>query len=213
MEDKDDKNPPIISNVKIALIGNSAVGKSCIINRFTKGVFEENIKPTIGIGFAQKYLLIDGVNIQCNLWDTAGQEKYKSMGKECYRDAFIVCLVYDITDAKSFEDIEKVWLPDLKKFGEKYRVLALVGNKCDLYANEKVDESKAREYAEKIKASFFLSSAKNGDNIDILFENLVRKYLDPNFIIKVNLLKKERGGNICLKDGSDNKKAKKGSCC
>ena len=72
MEDKDDKNPPIISNVKIALIGNSAVGKSCIIHRFTKGVFEENIKPTVGIGFAQKYLLIDGILLvkkNINQWE------------------------------------------------------------------------------------------------------------------------------------------------
>ena len=201
-----------IENVKIVLIGSSWVGKSSIIHRFTKGKFEENIKPTVGIGFTQKYLLINDINVQCNLWDTAGLEKYRSLGQKFYKDAYIVCLVYDITNDKSFEDIEQIWLPNLLNCGEKYTVLALVGNKCDLYANEKVAETEAREYANSIGAEFFLTSAKNGDNIDILFESLVRKYLDPEYIIKINSLKEERGDGIDLKN-DDKHKNKKSKCC
>ena len=204
--------PIKFQNVKIALIGNSWVGKTSIIQRFATGKFKEDIKSTIGIGFTQKYLSIDGVNIQCNLWDTAGQEKYRSMGKECYKDAYIVCLVYDITNVTTFEDIKEVWLPNLLDYGEKYTVLALVGNKCDLYGDEKVNETEARDYAKSIDAAFYLTSAKDGENINELFENLVRKYLDPNFIIKINSLKEERGDSIDLKNG-DKHKNKKKKCC
>ena len=207
----DDKSIP---GVKIALIGDSGVGKSCITKRFATGKFDENVSITVGIGFTQKYLIINDTKIQCNLWDTAGSEKYRALGRKFYKDAYIVCLVYDISSYSSFENIEKVWYPDLKQYGEKYTVLAVVGNKCDLYKNEQVDESKARAFAEKIKALFFLTSAKCGDNINILFENAVGKYLDPNFIEKVNSEKADRGSNnnIKIKKNSDGKQ-ENSSCC
>ena len=212
MEDKD-VNSGTIPNVKIALIGDSGVGKTCIVQRFSKGVFDKNIKTTIGLGFTQKYLTVNNKEIQCNLWDTAGAEKYRSIGRRFYKDAYIICLVYDITDAKSFEDIEKFWIPDLKNYGEECTLLALVGNKSDLYENEKVDETNARKYAEKIKALFFLTSAKSGDNINNLFESLIKKYLDPDFIIKINSLKEKKGESIGLKDGLEDIETKKGFCC
>ena len=210
----DDNKSQKIPNVKIILIGNAFVGKTSIIERFSSGNFNENIRPTIGIGSINKLLTInDNTKIMCNLWDTAGKEVYLSLNKECFRDAFIVCLVYDITDEKSFEDIDKIWLPFLRENGEKYIILGLVGNKSDLYTNEKVDESKARDYAKTINASFLLSSAKNGDNIDILFENLVSKYLDQKFINKIISLKKERGENFNVNIGNSGKNKKKKGCC
>ena len=205
------EEPLKIPSVKIALIGNEGVGKTCIIERFSKGIFSD-VKATVGIGFTQKYLKINNQTIQCNLWDTSGQEKYRNIGKESYKDAYIVCLVYDITNNKSFEDIKDIWISNLKKYGEKNVILAIVGNKNDLYENEKVDENKAREYAKSINASFFLTSAKSGENIDSLFENLVKKYLNPEFIIKINSLNGENIENFDLENVNVDKK-KKGCCC
>ena len=218
MEDKDDKeneveNSEKIESVKVALIGSSSVGKTSIIQRFSENTFSENPKVTVGIGFTQKFLKINNQTIQCNIWDTAGTEKYRSMGKKCYKDAYIVCLVYDISNEQSFKEIETVWYPNLKENGEKYKIVALVGNKNDLYNEcECVDEEKARNYATKINASFFLTSAKNGFNIDILFESLMKKYLDPKFIINVKSLKNEKGKNVKLKKNSKDSDKKSGCC-
>ena len=113
-------------------------------------------------------------------------------------------MVYDITNYESFEDIKKIWFNELKEHHEKYTILALVGNKCDLYKNEKVDDSIAIDYAKTINALFFLTSAKNGDNIDRLFENLLRKHLKFGF----NSLEEGRDNNISLKKKKNNKNKK-----
>ena len=216
----DENKPQKISSVKITLIGNVSVGKTSILQKFSTGIFPEKAQPTLGIGFNQKPLTIDGTKIICNLWDTSGQEKYRSLGKECFKDAYIVCLVYDITDEKSFQDIRKVWLPFLEENGEKYIILGLVGNKSDLYTDGKVDESNARDYAKTINAEFFLTSAKNGNNIDLVFKKLVSKYLEPEFLQKVTSLKNQRGelfnldiGNDGNKGNNGNNKEKKKGCC
>ena len=200
-------------SVKISLIGDSGVGKTSIIDRFTKGIFNEKVQLTVGIGYSQKFLSIKETIVECNLWDSAGTERYRAIGKECYRDAFIVCLVYDITKYETYESLEKYWFPSLQENGEKCVILGIIGNKSDLYEDEKVDEFIAREFAEKIDASFFLTSARSGDNIDCVFESLVRKYLDPEFISKVSTLKEEKGENIDLNSSgtvNDNDKKK---CC
>ena len=210
MDDDKSQKMPV---VKIKLIGNSYCGMTSIIQRFSTGNYL--LRPT-GIGYTQKELTINNTKIMCNLLDTAGCVKYRSFTNECFKDAFIVCLVYDITNEQSFEDIDKIWLPFLRENGEKYIILGLVGNKSDLFTDEKVDESKAREYAKKINASFFLTSAKNGDNIDILFENLVSKYLEPEFINKITSLKNEREEIFNLDNGNGGNKGnnnRKKKCC
>ena len=166
-----------IENIKIAILGNSGVGKTCIINRFAKNEFNPETDSTISASYQQKYMLKNGKRYQLDLWDTAGQEKYYSLSKYFYKNAYIVILVYDITNKDSFEAIKNIWYIDIKKFGEKYQVLALVGNKADLYENEEVDEEMAREYAEKINATFMQVSARSGNNIEYLFETLLCVYL------------------------------------
>ena len=113
---------------------------------------------------------IDSKRIQLDLWDTAGQEKYRSLGKRFYKDAYIICLVYDITTGSSFENLKSVWYKDLKDYGEKYKVLAVVGSKSDMFEKEEVKEEEASEYAKSIGATFMLTSAKTGANIELLFE-------------------------------------------
>ncbi len=180
-------------NVKICLLGGTGVGKTCIINRFSNNIFDANTISTSGGSYSVKDVTIDDkITVHCDVWDTAGQEKFRSLTKHFYKDAYIVGLVYDITSQNSFNEL-KGWYDDLKQNGEKYTVLAVVGNKSDLFENEGVNEDEARQYAESIGAEFQLVSAKSGQNINLLFEKLVRIYLGPEFASKVEEMQKDKG--------------------
>ena len=202
----------IFENIKISLLGNSGVGKTCIIKRYSEDIYEENNKSNCA-SYSQKLLKINDKEIQLDIWDTAGQEKYRSMGRSFYKGSNIVLLVYDITCLESFNDLKEIWYNDLKTYGEKYTVVAIVGNKSDCYEDEKVKDADAQQFADSINATFMLTSAKKGDNIDVLFETLVRQYLGPEFLKKVNELKKDKGEVIKVtKDSSQTKKKKKKFC-
>ena len=175
MNEEDDLSAKKDLTIKVVLIGNSGVGKTCISQRYINDSFTNNEQSTVGASYFQKILEIDGKPIHLDIWDTAGQERYRSMGKMFYKDAFIVLFVYDITDKKSFLELKNVWYDEIKKTGEKHSVLAVVGNKSDLYLKEQVDEDEARKWADDIGAIYTLVSAKEGDCINLLFDNVVKK--------------------------------------
>ena len=200
-----------MENIKITLLGNSGVGKTCIIRRYSDSIFDENSVATQLANYSQKVVEIDNHTLQVDLWDTAGQEKYRSLGRNFYKDSFIVCLVYDITSHDSFIDLKEIWYSDLKEYGEKYTVLAVVGNKSDCYEEEQVKEEEAKEFAEKIDAIFMLTSAKTGSNINFLFEKLLRQYLGPKFACKLDEISKDKGEVVNINKNANNKKKKK--CC
>ncbi len=202
------------NNIKVTLLGSSGVGKTCIIQRYTEDSFDENSVTTSGASYSQKFIEVDGKGVILDLWDTAGQEKYRSLGRHFYKDAYIVCLVYDITNLQSFNDIKEKWYKDLKTYGEQFTVLAVVGNKSDCYEKEEVSEDIAKEYAKEINALFMLTSAKTGDNIEVLFETLTRKYLGPEFTQKVVEMQKDKGEvkKVTVENAKEDKKKKKGCC-
>ena len=202
-------------SVKVALIGSTGVGKTCIIKRFTDNHFDPNTRSTDGGSFSQKFLEINNKTILLNLWDTAGQERFRSIGIHFYKEAYIVCLVYDITNLESFNDLKEKWYEDLKAHGEKYTVVAVVGCKSDLYEKEEVPEDTAREYAKSINATYMLTSAKTGDNINNLFDTLARQYLGPEFTKKVEEMKKDKGEvtKVTKEDSKKDKNNKKKGCC
>ena len=208
----DDKEVEGIS-IKATLLGSSGVGKTCIIRRYTENDFDASTTSTPGASYSQKLLNMNGKQIQLDVWDTAGQEKYRSLGRHFYKDAYIVCLVYDITSPSSFADLKEKWYTDLKSFGEKYTVLAVVGSKSDCYEKEQVSEDEAREYAKSIGAIFMLTSAKTGNNIDTLFETLVRQYLGPEFSKKVTEMKEVKGEVTRVTTAKAKEKQKKKGCC
>ena len=213
-----EEEPKKGESIKVVLIGNSGVGKTCISSRYINEKYSESEGSTVGASYFQKFLEIDGKNIQLDIWDTAGQEKYRSMGKMFYKDAYIVIFVYDITDHKSFDDLKNVWYDELKKTGEKNTVYAVVGNKNDLYLNEKVNEDEARQWADEIGAIYGLVSAKTGDCIKPLFNNVVKKYLSPDFEAKINDEKKKKEEYKSIKiekqnNNNDKEKKKKWSFC
>jgi Ras-related protein Rab-21 len=210
MNEEDDLSAKKVVTIKVVLIGNSGVGKTCISQRYINDSFTNNEQSTVGASYFQKKLEIDGKSINLDIWDTAGQERYRSMGKMFYKDAFIVLFVYDITDKKSFLELKNVWYDEIKKTGEKHSVLAVVGNKSDLYLKEQVDEDEARKWADDIGAIYALVSAKEGDCINLLFDNVVKKYFSPDFVAQMDSEKKNRGKtNIIEKKDLDSKKKRR----
>ena len=163
--------------IKVTLIGESSVGKTSIINRYTRDDFAQDLESTLGANYSQKKIVRHGKKIRLDLWDTAGQEKYRAIGRHFYKESYIVCLVYDITSKSSFENIKKIWYPELKEYGEKLKILALVGNKIDKYLEEEVKEDEAQKFADEIKAIYKRTSAMEGTNIEELFNILADKYL------------------------------------
>ena len=118
MEENDEKNNTI-KIYKVCLIGQSGVGKTCIINRFVNDEFREDEPPSISASYSEKFIKFDedeyeGKIIKFHIWDTAGQEKYRSIGKIFYKDANAAILVYDITNKKSFDEIKKYWYEEIK---------------------------------------------------------------------------------------------------
>ena len=216
MADSEKKAP----NVKVVLLGDSGVGKTCLITRYISETFEQNTASTNGASYASKNVNYDKLKktITLDIWDTAGQEKYKALTKFFYKDAAIAILVYDITQKQSFESIKSYWYEQVKENGEKTVVLGIVGNKSDLYEQEEVPENEARQFAQSIGAIFALTSAKMNTGVDALFEDAGNKYLDPSFQQKVmqeqEANKEEKGQKITLnQDEVKKEKKKKGGFC
>jgi len=216
MADTDQKPP----NIKVVLLGDSGVGKTCLITRYISETFDQNTASTNGASYASKVVTYDklGKTITLDIWDTAGQEKYKALTKFFYKDAAIAILVYDITIRDSFENVKNYWYQQIKENGEKNIVLGIAGNKSDLYEQEDVPENEAREFAQSIGAIYSLTSAKMNTGVDALFLDAGNKYLDPSFQQRVNQEKEEnkeeQGQKITLnKNEVKKEKKKKGGFC
>ena len=179
---------------KVVLIGDSGVGKTCIISRFISNEFEKNLDSTDGASYGTKELYLPKLKkkIILDIWDTAGQERYKSLTKFFYKDAQIIIMVYDITKKQTFENLKNQWYKEIQELSEKNYILAIVGNKSDLYETEQISEKEAREFAESINAIYELTSAQNNSGIQQLFEDVGMKYLAPDFQEKIEEEQKEK---------------------
>jgi small GTP-binding protein len=197
--------------IKVTLIGESSVGKTCIINRFCKGVFNTDVESTLGANYSQKKLEKNGQKIRLDLWDTAGQEKYRAIGRHFYKESYIVCLVYDITSKESFENLKTIWYPDLKEYGEEYKIVALIGNKLDKFLEEEVSEEEGRKFAKEINAVYKRTSALEGTGLEDLFNELVDKYL-KNIKDDIKKNDKEKQDNIVIKKEDDNQPKQRRFC-
>lgn len=153
---------------KLLLIGNSAVGKSSILLRFSDNIFNESFLPTIGVDFKIKTCQMQGKTIKLQIWDTAGQERFKTITSSYYKGANGIILTYDITDKQSFHDIDN-WLEEVEKFAKPNVVKLLVGNKCDLENARQVSQEEGKELADKMGVQFLETSAKNSINIEPAF--------------------------------------------
>ena len=171
-----------MAGIKLVFVGDTEVGKSCLITRFIKGVFETNLKETTKANYVSKTIEIPeiGESITFDIWDTNGREKFKSMTRIFYQGAKMAILVYDITRKESYDSVKNWWYKDIKEHGDPDIVIGIAGNKSDRYDDEEVPEQEAREFAESIGAVFSLTSAQNNSGIDELFKDMGKKYLCPN---------------------------------
>ena len=173
---------------KILILGNAAVGKTSLINRFCEGAFQEDYKPTLGANIVRKDLDIEGsgsvVKVRLILWDLAGQEKYSVVRSMYFSGVEGALLLYDITRFNTFETISSKWMKDFKKYVRKESVFVLIGNKSDLKDQRVVPTERGKELAKEISASYFIeTSAKLGENIEEAFLSLVKQILNIHKVI------------------------------
>ena len=168
---------------KVVLLGESGVGKTSIIAQFTSGKFDQDCVTSLSAQFISKTVEFQnlGKAIKFDIWDTAGQEKYRALAKIFYKDAKVIFLVYDITDAKSFNELKSYWHGVVKANGDSDAIIAIVANKNDLYDHAQVQNEEGEEFARSIGAIFQSTSAKSDSGITTLFDNVGQKFFDPNF--------------------------------
>ncbi|KAL6175675.1 hypothetical protein ACLB2K_052314 [Fragaria x ananassa] len=159
---------------KAVLIGDSGVGKSNLLSRFSKDEFRLDSKPTIGVEFAYRNIKVGDKLVKAQIWDTAGQERFRAITSSYYRGALGSILVYDITRRKSFDNVDK-WLRELREYGNSDMVIVLVGNKSDLSHSREVTEEEGKNFAEAEGICFMETSALENVNVERLFLDMISK--------------------------------------
>ncbi|KAH0786198.1 small GTP-binding protein [Histomonas meleagridis] len=163
---------------KFILIGSSGVGKTAILKRLVEDTFISESQSTIGVEFDSKTIIVEGQEIKLQIWDTAGQERFRSIAKAYFRNAVGVILVYDITEKKTFEEIN-LWLGDVHSLCDPSASIILIGNKCDLEDKRVITLAEAENFAKNHQLMYLETSALNGKNVTEAFmtvaTNIYRK--------------------------------------
>ena len=188
---------------KILIIGESGVGKTCLLLRFTEDSFTTTFLTTIGIDFKIKIINLENKLIKLQIWDTAGQERFRTITKTYYKGAHGIILTYDVTDQDSFKNIRN-WIKQIEANAQGNVKRVLVGNKCDK-PDRVVTEEEGKKLADDYSMSFFETSAKTNKNVTEVFYHLTKE------ILKANEGNKELGGKKLTK--IDNSKEGKRGCC
>jgi len=161
-------NPEYDYLFKLLLIGDSGVGKSCLLLRFADDTYTESYISTIGVDFKIRTIELEGKTIKLQIWDTAGQERFRTITSSYYRGAHGIIVVYDVTDQESFNNV-KQWLQEIERYACESVNKLLVGNKSDLTTKKVVDWTTAKEYADSLAIPFLETSAKNATNVEQAF--------------------------------------------
>jgi len=200
---------------KIVLIGDSGVGKSNLLSRFTRNEFNLESKSTIGVEFATKSIQVEGKTIKAQIWDTAGQERYRAITSAYYRGAVGALLVYDISKHSTFENVER-WLKELRDHAEANIVVMLVGNKSDLRHLRAVETDEAMAFSEQHNLAFIETSALDATGVDAAFQRILTEIY--RLMSRRNIAAEESSDQTSLPSGStvvlNNESPKnKKSCC
>ena len=159
---------------KILIIGDSSVGKSNILLRYTDNIFHDTFLPTIGVDFKVRQIELLNKKIKLNIWDTAGQERFKTITATYYKGSLGIILVFDITEPESFENIN-MWMGEVAKHASSNVVKLLIGNKCDLEEKRKVSREEAEEFAKSHNIKYIECSAKSDVNIKEAFDEISKQ--------------------------------------
>jgi len=160
--------------LKYIIIGDAAVGKSNLLLRYVHGQFKPEYQLTIGVEFGAKNIEIDSKMFRIQIWDTAGQENFRSITRAYYKNSVCALVVYDISSRDSFNNVMS-WIEDCRNQSPKTIFIVLVGNKCDLEDKRQVTYEEGKELADKNELLFFESSAKDGINVDDIFINSAKE--------------------------------------
>ena len=171
--------------VKLLLVGDSGVGKSSLLLRFSEDTFEEDQSPTIGVDFKLKFLNLDGKRLKLTVWDTAGQERFRTLTSSYYRGAQGVIFVYDIARRETFENLAEIWAREVDMYGTvRDCVKIVIGNKSDKEVERAVSKDEAREFARENGCLFLECSAKTKAFVQEAFEELVRGVLETPSLVE-----------------------------
>ncbi|CAD8119678.1 unnamed protein product [Paramecium sonneborni] len=190
---------------KYIVVGDTNVGKSCLLLQFTENKFSDHTESTVGVEFGYKTIKLNDQLIKLQIWDTAGQDSFKSITRSYYRGAIGGLLVFDFSRRSTFEDIKK-WLKEIKTYSCDKIQLVLVGNKSDL-PNKDLTIQEVQEYAQQEKLDFYEASAKTGQNVDVVFESVAIKILRKIETKQINLDDQMLGIKVNL-NGKNKKKSK-----
>ena len=195
-----------IVELKVILLGDVGVGKTNIISRYLSGEFNPSLNPTVGSSYGEKRIKKEGITYLLKVWDTVGQEKYNSITKLFVQGSHIIILVYSIDNLHSFQKLD-FWHNFIKNtLKDDTYILAVIGNKRDLYENELVTEEEGKKYAEKMNANYALLSAKTDrQNIINFFDILLNEY--------INKFGKNTNLSISLERKSERSSINKKRCC
>ncbi|KAF3481007.1 GTP-binding protein [Arthroderma uncinatum] len=166
--------------IKLLLIGDSGVGKSCCLLRFSEDSFTPSFITTIGIDFKIRTINLDGKRVKLQIWDTAGQERFRTITTAYYRNAMGILLVYDVTDERSFKNI-RTWFSNVEQHASEGVHKILIGNKCDGEEKRAVSVEQGQQLADELGIPFLEVSAKNNINVDKAFYSLateIKKDMD-----------------------------------
>ena len=186
---------------KILLLGDATVGKTCFLMRYSDDVFMETYLNTIGSDYKLKIVKLDnGKTIKVQLWDTAGQDKYRSIAKNYFKGSHGILLLYDITSQTSFDNI-RGWITDIKEEADENVIIFLLGNKIDLTEERKITKEKGEQLAKEFNVPFFEVSAKSGKNANEVFKTLYGKinesYDEFDRQRSTKIIKKQKNNKKC----------------
>jgi len=192
---------------KLVLIGDSGVGKSCLLLRFADDTYTESHISTIGVDFKIRTIQLDGKTIKLQIWDTAGQERFRTITSSYYRGAHGIIVVYDTTDSETFEHV-KTWLHEIDRYASENVNKLLVGNKSDLTSKRQVETEAAKEFAGSVSIPFLETSAKNATNVEDAFMTMAGE-------IKKRMAStpSTSEGNKKITVGGKTEAVKSGGCC
>ena len=213
-------------SIKFIIVGDSSVGKSNILLRFSRNIFDPGHQATLGIEFANKHVMYNSIDYLVQVWDTAGQENFRSVTRAYYKAAAVAMVVYDITNEESFEHIRQ-WIKDCKDLAPKSVQLVLIGNKSDLEDKRAILNQRGLELAKENNMLFFETSALNGNGvedafnktIEVIDEKIRSGYYDMENLNSQGIRKLKNGQEvngerkIDKESLSAGKKNKKGDAC